>query len=56
MSPDYIGTAVKWANTPREALDCMAKKSGKYSKKTKTVVDSKENTLTILSIHEEKDT
>lgn len=50
MPPEYVGVYTKYAPSEADALDCLAKKGASYSKKTKTAVDSKGNTLTVISI------
>jgi hypothetical protein len=52
MPPDFIGAYTKYAHDEASALDCLAKKNSSYSKKTNTAVDSKGNTLTVISIEE----
>ena len=52
MKPDYIGVTLKYAHSEADALDCLAKKNASYSKKTKKAIDSKGNTLTVISIEQ----
>lgn len=50
MPPSFVGKYTKYAHDEASALDCLAKKNASYSKKTNTAVDSKGNTLTVISI------
>jgi hypothetical protein len=50
MPSDFVGAYTKYAHDEAAALDCLAKKNASYSKKTNTAVDSKGNTLTVISI------
>ena len=52
MKPSFVGSAIKYAHSEADALDCLARKNSSYSKKTKTAVDSRGNTLTVLSIEQ----
>ena len=52
MSSDYEGRAVKFAQTPDEALKCLATKGGKVDKKAGIVIDKHSNTLKIIEINE----
>jgi hypothetical protein len=53
MHPDYIGKTVKYASSEKDALALLSKGGTNYSLKTKSLVDKKGNTLTILNIIEE---
>lgn len=53
MRPRFIGKAYKYANTEDEAVGRMTK-SPKTATKLRTIIDKHNNTLTILSINEEK--
>ena len=52
MRPSYVGRSIKYAHSEADALDCLAKKNASYSKKTNTAIDSKGNTLTVISIEQ----
>ncbi len=52
MSPDYIGTAVKYAQSEKDALAFL----GKYDKKLNVIIDKRGSVLSNIQIHEEKDT
>ena len=52
MSPDYIGTAVKYAQSEKDALSFL----GKYDKKLNVIIDKRGSVLSNIQIHEEKDT
>jgi len=48
MRADFIGTAVKYAHTREEAIQCLAGKQGKWDKKRNMVIDKYGSRLTIL--------
>ena len=48
MKPDYIGSAIKHAQTELDALKLL----GSYDKKTNSIIDKHRNKLTILEIKE----
>ena len=48
MHPDYIGTAIKYAHTRDEAIQCLAGKQGKWDKKLNIVIDKYGSRLDIL--------
>ena len=50
MSPDYIGTAVKYAQSEKDALAFL----GKYDKKLNVIIDKRGSVLSNIQIHEEK--
>ena len=50
MKPDFIGHSIKHAHSEEEALKYLAKGGTAYNKKTKTLIDSKRNIITILEI------
>jgi len=49
MKPDYIGKALKYAQTPEEA----AKLLGKFDKKLNIIIDKRGSVLSNVSINEE---
>jgi hypothetical protein len=49
MRPDYIGKALKYAQTPEEA----AKLLGKFDKKLNIIIDKRGSVLSNVSINEE---
>ena len=49
MRPDYVGKAIKFAQTPKDAAECI----GKYSKKDRTILDKRRNLLSNVEINEE---
>ena len=51
MQPDYIGTAIKYAHTRDEAIQCLAGKQGKWDKKLNIVIDKHGSRLDILPEH-----
>ena len=53
MPDDYIGKAIKYAQTEDIAVGMMTK-SPKTATKSRTIIDKNRNTLTILSINEDK--
>ena len=50
MSPGYIGTAVKYAQSEKDALAFL----GKYDKKLNVIIDKRGSVLSNIQIHEEK--
>ena len=50
MPKDYVGKAIKFAPTPKDAAECI----GKYSKKDRTILDKRGNLLSNVEINEEE--
>ena len=51
MRPDYIGSAIKYANTPEDA----AKLLGKYDKKLNMIIDKRGSVMSNIKINEIQD-
>ena len=51
MRPDYIGSAIKYANTPEDA----AKLLGKFDKKLNMIIDKRGSVLSNIKINEIQD-
>lgn len=50
MRPDYVGKAVKHANTEKEALAFI----GKFDKKLNIIIDKRGSVLSNIQINEER--
>ena len=48
MPADYIGTAIKYAHTREEAIQCLASKQGKWDKKLNIIIDKHGSILTLI--------